>query len=137
MNPGKPAIGQSAWLPTSTSHVRQGRKRVDALTDLICDDPKIERDAETLMFLRNSARRSIGTAAARSRSKIAPTLYRRYRGTDFPLARPDGSPLQDWRYLTPWMKTQIAALCLEEREFRQFKVHFHDQLLGRAQASWD
>ena len=130
MIPLMPCVGRSFSSPMIAPRRRWRRKRVDALTDLICSDPKIERDAKTLRKLRHSARRSIGTVAARSRSKIAPTLYRRYRGTDFPVTKADGSALEAWRYLTPWMKTQVAALCLEERKFMQFTVHFHDELLA-------
>jgi hypothetical protein len=105
-------------------------QKVDALIDLILDDPVIRRDARILDDLRNSARRMIAHRLAGHRLEILPTLYRRYRGPSFPMKNREGMRLPPWRSLSPWMKVQMATLCLGERGYMQFTVHPHDGLVS-------
>jgi hypothetical protein len=109
---------------------KRGRRlqRVDALTDLILDDPRIERDAKLLRKLKDAVRGTMGRPRDPQVAKNRPTLYRRYRGNRFPLTNPNGTRLAAWRTLTPWMKVQLATLALTERGCMVFKLHMHDDL---------
>jgi hypothetical protein len=116
---------------------KRGRRpqRVDALIDLILDDPRIQRDAKILQYLKDAVRGTMGRPRDPRVTANRPTLYRRYRGSRFPLLTPSGSKLPSWRSLTPWMKVQLATLALTERGYMVFKLHMHDDLhdaLGRA-----
>src|SRR4051794_1988903 len=90
-------------------------QRVDALTDLILDDPSIKRDARILQKLKVAVRGTMGRPRDPQVAANRPTLYRRYRGNRFPLTNPNGTKLPAWRSLTPWMKVQLATLALTER----------------------
>ncbi len=110
--------------------IKRGRRlqRVDALTDLILDDPRIARDAKILNFLKVAVRGTMGRPRDPQVAANQPTLYRRYRGNRFPVTEPNGTRLPSWRTLTPWMKVQLAALVLNERGYLVFKAHPYDDL---------
>jgi hypothetical protein len=103
-------------------------QKVDATLWLRLDDPAIDRDAKNLEILLNAARRVIKNPGYKHASKIQPTLYKRWRGPLFPLLDHSGKPFPKWRFLTPWMKTQVAGLVLQEGPFIQIRVHLHDGL---------
>lgn len=109
---------------------KRGRRlqRVDALIDLLLDDPRIRRDAKILQYLKDAVRGTMRRPRDPQVAANRPTLYRRYRGSRFPLRTPDGSKLPAWRTLTPWMKVQLATLALTEKGYMVFKVHMHDDL---------
>lgn len=110
-------------------------QRVVAVIDLRLDDSKIDRDAQTLENLQRSVRTSILRPASRKPLADLPTLYKKYRSTAFPLHKPNGSKVQEWRQLSPWMKTQIASLCIIERMMMVFRVHLHDEVALRLHGS--
>lgn len=122
---------------TPAQQIRRAKrpKKVDATTFLELRDPNIKRDAKTLRKLLITARSGMGPRRRMARHRHLPTLYHRYRGTGFPLIDFDDRPLLPWRYRTPWMKTQIASLCLHASKARPFVLHLHDQLAEELQAA--
>lgn len=106
-------------------------QRVDALIDLRRNDPVIDRDAKTYEILRRAVRNTILRPSGRKPLFHLPTLYKRYRGTAFPIHGDNGSQVPSWRQLSPWMKTQIASLCIMERRMAVFRVHLHDEVAER------
>lgn len=110
-------------------------QRVDAIIDLMLNDPKIARDQKLLETLRDAVREVTLRPAARAPRKILPTLYRRYRGTPFPLKQRNGRRIPDWRQLSPWMKMQIASLCVLEKGGYTFRAHLHEDVEPLARAS--
>ncbi len=105
---------------------RTKAKKVDALSLLIMREPTIAREARILAILRDTIRREMRNPGARHAFRKTAPLYERYRGKAFPLRDYHGKILPAWRYLSPWMKTQIATLAMAEMGYMQFKVHIHD-----------
>lgn len=120
-------------FPTRASHFpkRKHMQKVDAVIDLRLEDPVIDRDAKTHDMLRVAMRNATLRPSGRKPLFRLPTLYRRYRGTSFPLRKPNGQRVQLWRHLSPWMKTQIASLCLMERRMMVFRAHLHDDVMAQ------
>lgn len=116
---------------------RAGRtrmQRVDAIIDLALNDPKIARDQKLHGKLRDAIRAIALHPTARIHRKMLPTLYKRYRGTPFPLKQRNGRGVPDWRQLSPWMKVQIASLCLLEKGTVVFRAHLHEETEARLQS---
>lgn len=114
--------------------VQKRWQKVDALTDLLLDDPLVERDAKILANLRKTVRKLVPKPLASSIAANRPSLYSRYRGNGFPLQGIHGRRLPRWRDLTPWMKVQLATLALSETGYMQFKLHVHDDLRAELEA---
>lgn len=134
--PPLPALaGPMSLTPAQTIKLfgRRGPKKVDARISLRLADTDIDRDAKNLAILLNAARRTIVNPSKRHRSEFRPSLYKRYRGPSYPLQDRNGNSLPDWRYLSPWMKAQVATLCLHEDHFMQIQIHLHDELRGELQ----
>ena len=106
----------------------QNRRTLDMLTDLQLSDERIGRDAAILGKLRHTIYRGITTRGGSPASPRQPTLYSKYQKKGFPLRQANGNKIPRWRFLSPWLKVQIASLVLAERGFRAFKVHLHDDL---------
>jgi len=106
------------------------RQKVDATIRLIIDDPALRDEDRILRKLLNTARRTLARPAARQGLKTKPSLYRKYRGNEFPLTDFHNHRIPRWRNLSPWMKTQLAALCLGERRLVQIRLHLHEELRG-------
>lgn len=109
-------------------------QRVDAIIDLALNDPKIARDQKLHGKLRDAIRAIALHPTARIHRKMLPTLYKRYRGTPFPLKQRNGRGVPDWRQLSPWMKVQIASLCLLEKGTVVFRAHLHEETEARLQS---
>jgi hypothetical protein len=124
------AAGPKGVTPAQTIKLfnRRGPQKVDALIALRLADPAIDRDAKNLAILLNAARRTFVNRSKRHGSDFLPSLYKRYRGPSYPLEDRNGNPFPDWRYLSPWMKAQVATLCLHEQRFMQMQIHLHDDL---------
>jgi hypothetical protein len=106
----------------------KGPQKVDATLWLRLDDPAIDRDAKNFEILLKTARQVMKNPQHRHTSRILPALYKRWRGPLFPLVDRTSKPFPQWRDLSPWMKTQIAGLVLQEGQFRPIRVHLHDGL---------
>lgn len=106
-------------------------QRVDAIVELALDDPVIARDQKLLGLLRDAVRDVTLRPKSRIQRKTLPTLYKRYRGTPYPLKQRNGRPVPRWRQLSSWMKFQIASLCLLEREHVTFRAHLHEEIQTR------
>lgn len=96
-------------------------------------DRAIERDWKTLYFLTTSVRKRLLARKRASLAEGAPTLYWKYRGEGFPLKQADGSNLLAWRYLSSWMKSQVAAMCLHEGSCKAFTITIHEELADELQ----
>ena len=114
--------------------MKRFRQTVDILSDMELGDERIRRDARTLRILRDAVLRTVTNPALRTAAKVNPALYSRYDTSAFPLGKINGSKIPAWRYLTPWMKVQVASLALAERGYRPFKVHLHDDLREKLEA---
>lgn len=110
-------------------------QKVDAIIDLMLNDPDIARDQKVLETLRDAVHDVTLRASARIPRQILPKLYRRYRGTPFPLKQRSGRPVPPWRQLSPWMKIQIASLCIFEQGGCTFRAHLHEDVEPMARAS--
>lgn len=104
------------------------RQRVDATIRLLVEDDGLRRDEVILRNLLNLARDNLVRGPRSTPLKNLPTLYSSYRGSGFPLRDSNGRKIPIWRNLSPWMKTQIAALCLAEAPFVQIRLHLHDEI---------
>lgn len=124
-----------AWSSNSATAATSARKkkmqRVDAIVELELNDPAIARDRKLLGLLRDAVREVTLRPNARIQRKRLPTLYTRYRGTPYPLKQRNGRSVPSWRQLSPWMKFQIASLCLLEQEHMSFRAHLHDEVQNR------
>ena len=110
---------------------RKFRQNVDALWQLRIDDAQIDRDAILLDNLRRAVRNLMLRGTLRHTGGKHPALYKRYRGKGFPLKTHDSHGLPAWRFLSPWMKVQLATLVMAESGYFQFKIHIHDDLKTR------
>lgn len=104
------------------------RQTLDILTDMELRDERVQRDARILRILRDAVLRTVTNPVLRAAVKSNPTLYSRFDTSAFPLRKANGPKLPAWRYLSFWMKVQVASLALAERGYRPFKVHLHDDL---------
>ena len=124
-----------------TMHAPAKRKckvqRVNALIELRLHDPKIDRDAKILENLKQTIRRSMARPRHPSVLANQPSLYKGYRGNGFPLRTREGYRLPIWRGLSPWMKVQLATLCIADKGYLQFKLHLHDDLTKHLLESGD
>ena len=111
--------------PAITSTKRQ---RVDASLRLMSEDPRLRPEKRILSKLLYTAGRTLIRPQNRTTLKNRPTLYTRYRGSEFPLKDVNDRELRKWRRLSVWMKTQVAALSLAEGRFVQIRMHLHDEL---------
>ena len=107
------------------------KQKVRALVDLRLDDLLIDRDAQILEHIKKTVRSAIANPSQRPQPHTAHSLYRRYRVRGFPLSMANGNKLPAWRYLSPWMKVQLATLVLAEHEFFQFRLHLGSELRDR------
>ncbi len=114
--------------------MKRFRQTVDILSDMELGDERIRRDARILRILRDAVLRTVTNPALRAAVKSNPALYSRYDTSAFPLGKGHGSKIPAWRFLTPWMKVQVASLALAERPYRPFKVHLHDDLREKLEA---
>jgi hypothetical protein len=116
--------------PTAAPVTLVGRKRqkVDATIRLIAEHPELRREELTLRKIIDTARVNAVRRGLRPPLKTLPALYSRYRKYGFPIKDHRGRKLIRWRSLSPWMKTQIAALCLGEGRFLQIRLHLHEDL---------
>ena len=108
--------------------MKRFRQTLDILSDMELGDGRVRRDARILRILHDAVIRTVTNKALRTAAKSNPTLYSRYDTSAFPLRQANGSKIPAWRFLTPWMKVQVASLALAERGYRPFKVHLHDDL---------
>lgn len=106
-------------------------QKVDATVRLRLVDKHINLDAKILDLLLDTVRKSIALSGQRAALKKRSLLYIRYRGSAFPLRLRNGRRLPPWRSLSPWMKTQVAGLCLAQGPFLQIRMNLHDALLAR------
>ncbi|MEP7350931.1 MAG: hypothetical protein ABI668_13415 [Sphingorhabdus sp.] len=109
-------------------------QRVDATTALMLKGLVDEVDRKTLVSLMIAVRAGMKKATSRGPLKPPTSLYKRYRGIRFPITDTTGVPTRVWRYNSPWMKYQMALLCLSEGKFVQFRVTVHDQLAAELQS---
>lgn len=107
---------------------RPKRQKVDATVRLILEHPELRREVLTLTKILNVAVRTLAKVGHKQSLKTRPALYKRYRGNAFPLRDYANHKLVRWRSLSPWLKTQMAALCLGETRFLQIRLHPHDEL---------
>ena len=110
------------------------KQTLDILSDMELGDARIRRDARILGILRDAVLRTVLNPALRSAVKANPALYSRYDTSAFPLGKTNGSKVPAWRFLTPWMKVQVASLALAERGCRPFKIHLHDDIREKLEA---
>lgn len=132
----QPLVMASSSIPPKVTKKIKNRfaQRVDATTRLIGHDLAIREDYRSLVILQNMVRRGILNPLPPGALQTPITLYKRYRGNGFPLKQGYDSPMKGWRYLTQWMKCQIALLCLGEQRFIQFRLTLHDELLAELEA---
>ncbi len=133
-----PGSGSGAAQPKASQSLKQRKnnmQRVDAVIDLALNDPLIARDQKLHGKLQDAMRHVALRPDARIVRKILPKPYRRYRGTVFPLTQRNGRPVPPWRQLSPWMKMQIASLCLIEKGHVSFRVHLHEEVEARIDTS--
>ena len=107
---------------------RPFKPNVDALFHLMIDDDHIKRDANILSNLRGRVRNLLFRKRLRHVGGKHPALYKSYRGSGFPLKTHESRRLPAWRFLSPWMRVQVATLVMAESGYFQFKVHIHDDL---------
>ena len=113
------------------SNVRStARKKVDATIDLLLSNEAIERDLKILQYVQDRVRRNMSKPAWLPPTADRPSLYKRYRGRGFPLRDhlPEQAPA--WTRLTPWMKAQVAGLCLHSVPFKVFTITLHEELMA-------
>ena len=128
MSDGLASILAARHAAASRLKSRAFRPNVDALFQLMLDDKRINRDANILSNLRGKVRNLLLRRGLRETSGKHPALYKSYRGNGFPLKTHDLRRLPAWRFLSPWMRVQVATLVMAERGYFQFKVHIHDDL---------
>ena len=114
--------------------MKRFRQTPDILSDMELGDERVRRDARILRILRDAVMRTVTNPALRLAVKSNPALYSRYDTSAFPLREAKKPKLPAWRFLTPWMKVQVASLALAERGYRPFKVHLHDDLRKKLEA---
>ena len=107
---------------------RPFRPNVDALFHLMIDDDQIKRDANILSNLRGRVRNLLLRKHLRHTGGKHSALYKSYRGMGFPLKTHESRRLPAWKFLSPWMRVQVATLVMAETGYFQFKVHIHDDL---------
>ena len=120
----------SKLTAASSPRLRKPKKvaKVDATLDLILGDEHIGRDHRYLEILRNAMRKNL-TAPRRSVLLTKrPALYSKFRGAGFPLVTGSRNIRIQWRHLTPWMRVQIASLCMHQQRFCQFRLHLHGDI---------
>lgn len=120
--------------PILRPKTRTKQQKVHATNQLALGDAAIAVDAKILQSVLDEARRTIKLASARRELKFHPTLYCKYRGIGFPLRTKRNRKLPQWRSLSPWMKTQLASLCLGEAPLLQIRLHIHDELRAKREA---
>ena len=98
------------------------RQKVDATVRLRLEDPLIHRDAYLLDKVRAAAAKAVTNRPLWNSLKSASPLYIRYRGDGFPLKTRERRIPPPWRSLSPWMRLQVAGLCLAEHTFQQFRI---------------
>jgi len=116
----------SSAATAATSHIK--RQRVDATLLLLSEDRRLRPEKRILSKLLYTAGRTLIRSQNTTQRKNRPTLYTRYRGSEFPLKDENDRELKKWRRLSVWMKAQVAALCLAEGRFVQIRMHLHDEL---------
>ena len=97
--------------------MKRFRQTPDILSDMELGDERVRRDARILRILRDAVMRTVTNPALRLAVKSNPALYSRYDTSAFPLREAKKPKLPAWRFLTPWMKVQVASLALAERGY--------------------
>lgn len=120
--------------PPANQPISAKRQKVRATLSLALADPQIRKEAQILDSILYSASRGLLRQPRPTAQKSHPTLYRRYRGIGFPKKTQTKRRLPAWRSLSPWMRTQIAALCLTEAGFIQVRLHLHELVRQQQEA---
>ncbi len=126
---------RTAAMSSTTNSQKPFRwQKLDHRKELIFSDPLIRRDEQLLNILKQAVRDNILRPNPGVSSKIAPSLYSRYRGTGFPLTRINNTPFPRWRDISSWLKVQVGLFVLAEGKFVHFQMGLHDGLMEELKA---
>ena len=105
------------------------RQQFHATTELALRDPRISDEEKILRKLRETVNRSVKNPKLRIRHDVRPALYRKYRNLGFPIKTDGNRKYPAWRSLSPWMKLQLASLCIAEHRHVQVRLRLHDAIV--------
>lgn len=97
-------------------------------------DPVIAEEDKILQKLMHTVRAGAANATRRRPLTIQPGLYRKYRTKDFPLKNDRNRKYPAWRSLSPWMKLQLASMCIAEHPHVQIRLRLHEELVDALNA---
>lgn len=115
--------------PFRKPFAKKKRKTFDIQLELRLADKRIDHEVEILVKIRDYVRRVIWRSIRSGQGNLTKALYSRYGFPEFPIKKVQNRRIPRWKYLSQWMKLQIALLVLGEGSYRSFKLHVHDDLV--------
>lgn len=104
------------------------RQQYHATLQLCLRNPVIEGEDKILLKLMDTVRNGIQHPSRRTPLNNQPALYRKYRTKGFPIKTSGNRKYPAWRSLSPWMKIQLASMCIAEHPHVQMRLRLHDQI---------
>jgi hypothetical protein len=107
------------------------RQQFHATMELCFRNPTIALENKILLKLMDTTRRGIAMRSQRVPLSSHPALYTRYRTKGFPIKTDGNRKYPAWRSLSPWMKLQLASLCISAHPHIQIRLRLHDEIVEK------